>query len=143
GYITKGRGVSVHRSDCPNVQSGEAKSRFIEVKWREPEYSSKEYSLDLEVSGCDRNGLLNEVLQVVNETQTQIATVIGRADKNKFAHIHITILIKNTDHLQHVVDRIKQGQDNYAVTRTVHYRSKNRNESNRATSSGSISNSRK
>src|SRR5699024_6061255 len=50
GYITKGRGVSVHRSDCPNVQSEEAKSRFIEVKWREPEYSSKEYSLDLEVS---------------------------------------------------------------------------------------------
>lgn len=120
GYITKGRGVSVHRSDCPNVQSEEAKSRFIEVKWREPEYSSKEYSLDLEVSGYDRNGLLNEVLQVVNETQTQIATVSGRADKNKIAHIHITILIKNTDHLQHVVERIKQVQDIYAVTRTVH-----------------------
>src|SRR5699024_2372421 len=62
------------------------KSRFIEVKWRELEYSSKEYSLDLEVSGFDRNGLLNEVLQVVNETQTQIATVSGRADKNKIAH---------------------------------------------------------
>src|SRR5699024_11218103 len=97
GYITKGRGVSVHRSDCPNVQSEEAKSRFIEVKWREPEYSSKEYSLDLEVSGFDRNGLLNEVLQVVNETQTQIATVNGRVDKNKIANIHIIIILKNTN----------------------------------------------
>src|SRR5699024_3897166 len=87
GYITKGRGVSVHRSDCPIVQSKEAKVRFNEVKWLESVYSSKYYTLDLEFSLFDRNDLLNEVLQVVNETQTQIATVSGRADKNKIAHL--------------------------------------------------------
>ncbi|MEI3605805.1 bifunctional (p)ppGpp synthetase/guanosine-3',5'-bis(diphosphate) 3'-pyrophosphohydrolase [Pseudogracilibacillus sp. SE30717A] len=120
GYITKGRGVSVHRSDCPNIQSDEAEERFLEVKWKNPHYSNKEYYLDLEISGYDRNGLLNEVLQVVNETNTQISSVSGRADRNKIAHIHITVLIKNTDHLKHVVDRIKQVKDIYAVTRTVH-----------------------
>ncbi len=120
GYITKGRGVSVHRSDCPNIQNDEAEERFLEVKWKNPENSNKEYYLDLEISGYDRNGLLNEVLQVVNETNTQISSVSGRADRNKIAHIHITVLIKNTDHLKHVVDRIKQVKDIYAVTRTVH-----------------------
>src|SRR5699024_4853235 len=67
GYITKGRGVSVHRRDCPNVQSEEAKERFLEVHWKNARYSNKEYFLDLEISGYDRHGLLNEVLQVVNE----------------------------------------------------------------------------
>ena len=89
------------------------------MKWKNTEYSTKEYHLDLEISGYDRHGLLNEVLQVVNETNTQISSVSGRADRNKIAHIHITVLIKNTDHLQHVVERIKQVSDIYAVTRTV------------------------
>src|SRR5699024_12743771 len=70
GYITKGRGVSVHRADCPNVQSDEAKERFLEVKWKNPKYSSKDYHLDLKISGYDRNGLLNEILKVVNERKT-------------------------------------------------------------------------
>lgn len=119
GYITKGRGVSVHRKDCPNIQTDEARERFLEVKWKNAKYSTKEYYLDLEISGYDRHGLLNEVLQVVNETNTQIASVSGKADKNKIAHIHLTVLIKNTDHLRHVVDRIKQVKDIYAVTRTI------------------------
>lgn len=120
GYITKGRGVSVHRKDCPNIQTDVAKERFLKVKWKDTEYSTKEYYLDLEISGYDRHGLLNEVLQVINETNTQISSVSGRADKHKIAHIHITVLIKNTDHLQHIVDRIKQVKDIYAVTRTIH-----------------------
>lgn len=120
GYITKGRGVSVHRKDCPNIQSDEAKERFLEVKWKNTDHSTKEYHLDLEISGYDRHGLLNEVLQVINGTNTQIFSVSGRADKNKIAHIHLTLLIKNTDHLHHVVEKIKQVKDIYAVTRTVH-----------------------
>lgn len=120
GFITKGRGVSVHRRDCPNVHFNQDQERFIDVFWKSSTHSSKEYHLDMEISGYDRNGLLNEVLQVVNETQTQIASVSGRADKNKIAHIHLTVLIKNTDHLRHVVEKIKQVKDIYAVTRTVH-----------------------
>src|SRR5699024_9430483 len=46
GYITKGRGVSVHRSDCPNIQSDEAEERFLNVCWRNAENSAKDYHLD-------------------------------------------------------------------------------------------------
>ncbi|RKQ37885.1 RelA/SpoT family protein [Oceanobacillus halophilus] len=120
GYITKGRGVSVHRSDCPNVQTQEAKQRFLHVEWGNEETVDKQYHVDLEVSAYDRRGLLNEVLQAVNEMKTNITHVNGKSDRNKMAIIQITILIHNTHHLRKVVERIKQIKDVYSVTRTLH-----------------------
>lgn len=119
GYITKGRGVSVHRIDCPNVQTEEAKERFIDVKWKQHQVSQRQYHVDLEVSGYDRPGLLNEVLQAVNEMKTNITHVNGRSDRNKMATIQITILINNKAHLYNVVDRLKRIKDIYTVTRTI------------------------
>ncbi|CEI83864.1 MULTISPECIES: RelA/SpoT family protein [Oceanobacillus] len=119
GYITKGRGVSVHRADCPNVQTEEARQRYIDVKWKTQYAERKQYHVDLEITGYDRRGLLNEVLQAVNETKTNITHVNGRSDRNKMAVIQLTILIHNTNHLKKVVDRIKQIQEVYTVTRTV------------------------
>lgn len=116
GYITRGRGVSIHRSDCNNI-AHEDQERLIEVEW---EASSEHlYNVDLEVTGLDRRGLLNEVLQAVNETKTNLSQVTGRTDRNKMASIHMTISIKNIDHLQRVVDRIKQVRDIYAVRRIL------------------------
>ncbi|ASN05129.1 RelA/SpoT family protein [Virgibacillus necropolis] len=119
GYITKGRGVSVHRSDCPNVQTEDAKQRFLHVEWETNQPDKKQYHVDLEISGYDRRGLLNEVLQAVNETKTNITQVTGRSDRNKMAVIHITILIHDTNHLRKIVERIKQIKEVYTVTRTV------------------------
>ncbi|WP_099158624.1 RelA/SpoT family protein [Virgibacillus ndiopensis] len=119
GYITKGRGVSVHRADCPNVQTEEAQQRYLEVKWKSEQTDKKQYHVDLEISGYDRRGLLNEVLQAVNETKTNITQVNGRSDRNKMAIINITILIHNTNHLRKIVERIKQIKDVYTVTRTL------------------------
>lgn len=120
GYITKGRGVSVHRSDCPNVLTEEAKQRYLQVEWESDQTAKKQYHVDLEISGYDRRGLLNEVLHAVNETKTNITQVNGRSDRNKMAIIHITILINNTNHLRKIVERIKQIKDVYTVTRTIH-----------------------
>src|SRR5699024_11189223 len=119
GYITKGRGVSVHRADCPNVQMEEAKERYIEVQWKQHRTSKRQYHVDVEVSGFDRRGLLNEVLQAGNEMKTNITHVNGRSDRNKMATIQITILFNNTAHFRKVIDRIKQIKDIYTVTRTI------------------------
>lgn len=120
GYITKGRGVSIHRSDCPNIQTEEAKQRNIEVEWRDGQAAKNQYHVDLEITGYDRRGLVNEVLQVVNESKTNITYVNGRSDRNKMAVVEITILIRNTSHLRKIVDRIKQISDVYSVIRTIH-----------------------
>ncbi|HLR03791.1 MAG TPA: bifunctional (p)ppGpp synthetase/guanosine-3',5'-bis(diphosphate) 3'-pyrophosphohydrolase [Virgibacillus sp.] len=119
GYITKGRGVSVHRVDCPNAQTKEAKERRLDVEWEKNQIESKQYHVDLEVSGYDRRGLVNEVLQAVNEMKTNITQVNGRSDRNKMALIQITILIHNKSHLRKVVERIKQIKEVYTVTRTL------------------------
>ena len=119
GYITKGRGVSVHRSDCPNVKTEEAQTRLLPVKWETSVTDSKQYHVDLEIWGYDRRGLLNEVLQAVNETKTNITAVSGKSDRNKMATINITILIQNTNHLRKIVERIKQIQEVYTVRRVM------------------------
>ena len=71
GFITKGRGVSVHRDDCPNVKTNEAQERLIPVEWEHESQVQrrKEYNVEIEILGYDRLGLLNEVLQAVNETK--------------------------------------------------------------------------
>ncbi|MCY7509723.1 RelA/SpoT family protein [Bacillus safensis] len=119
GFITKGRGVSVHREDCPNVKTGEAQERLIPVEWEheQPAQNRKEYNVEIEILGYDRRGLLNEVLQAVNETKTNISSVSGKSDRNKVATIHMAIFIQNINHLHKVVERIKQIKDIYSVRR--------------------------
>lgn len=119
GYITRGRGVSVHRTDCPNIPTGDGDegNRVIEVEWVDSVEAN--YSVDIEITGHDRRGLLNEVLQVVSESKTIISAVSGRSDKNKMALIQMTILIRNIDHLQSVVDKIRRLKDVYSVQRIM------------------------
>jgi GTP diphosphokinase / guanosine-3',5'-bis(diphosphate) 3'-diphosphatase len=119
GFITKGRGVSVHRSDCTNIDSNDAQTRLIPVEWETSLNDRKEYNVDIEISGYDRRGLLNEVLQAVNETKTNISAVSGKSDRNKMATISMSIAINNVNHLQRVVDRIKQIRDIYSVRRIM------------------------
>ncbi|WP_046229345.1 RelA/SpoT family protein [Paenibacillus algorifonticola] len=120
GYITRGRGVSVHRMDCQNIpfgMDGEEADRVIEVEWEESVEAN--YSVDIEITGHDRNGLLNEVLQAVSGSKTNISAVTGRSVKNKMVMIHMTVLIKNIEHLSSVVEKIKRVQDIYSVQRIM------------------------
>ncbi|SDH57454.1 GTP pyrophosphokinase [Alteribacillus persepolensis] len=120
GYITKGRGVSIHRVDCPNVNTEEAQQRLLPVEWEGSNEKRKNYSVDIEITGYDRRGLLNEVLQSITESRTNITAVSGRSDKNKMAVIDVTISIHNVDHLHRVVEKIKKLPDIYSVRRVIH-----------------------
>lgn len=119
GFITKGRGVSVHRADCPNIQEDDYAERLIGVEWANGSSQRKEYPVDIEISAFDRPGILNDVMMAVSDSKTNILAVSGRADRDKIATIHLTISISNISGLHKVVDRIKQLPDIYSVQRVI------------------------
>ncbi|MGX7058476.1 RelA/SpoT family protein [Vagococcus humatus] len=120
GYITKGRGISIHRKDCPNMINNQAISeRLIEVEWEDTAAVGQQtYNAELEVYGADRSGLLNDVLQVVNAFTNNLLRVEARPNKNKTATILMTVSIQNLSHLERIVDKIKSVPDVYSVRRT-------------------------
>ncbi|TCP66269.1 GTP pyrophosphokinase [Baia soyae] len=115
GFITRGRGVSVHRLECPNIQTIEPE-RAIQVIW-ETDDPNRTYQVDIEISGFDRSGLLNDVLQAVSEQKADCFGVVARVHRKGFAAIHLTVSIKNSKHLRNVVEKIKRVPDVISVQR--------------------------
>ncbi|MCG4282502.1 ACT domain-containing protein, partial [Lacticaseibacillus saniviri] len=116
--VTKGRGVTVHRSDCPNVaNSTEMAGRLIDVAWENPDNQKQLYNADLEIYGYNRSGLLNDVLQALNAQTKNLNNVNGRVDHDKMADIHVTVGVRNLAHLDKLMDSVKNIPDIYEVKR--------------------------
>jgi len=118
GYITRGRGVSIHRKDCPNVKElQKEEDRFIEVYW---DYiNNASYNVEIQVLSKDRPGILSEVINVVNELKTVINAVNARVTKDGTALIDMTLKISNKNHLKDVIKSIKKVDDVYNVKRAL------------------------
>ena len=119
GYVTKGRGVTIHRADCPNITAHpEEANRLLEVHWQSKTDQNQSFNADLEIYGYNRNGLLNEVLQVLNAQTKNLNNINGRVDHDKMADIHVTVGINNLAHLERIMEAIKNVPDIYEVKRT-------------------------
>jgi len=119
GFITRGRGVTIHRRDCPNlVHYSTDNGRFIDASWDSVEKAS--YPVDVEVSANDRKHLLSDVMAAVNESKIDITAVSARADKNRIANIHLTMVVRDQVHLEQIMSKIKKIKDVYAVRRYVY-----------------------
>ncbi|CAM4029197.1 RelA/SpoT family protein [Catellicoccus marimammalium] len=118
GYITKGRGVSIHRKDCPNIVNAKEEdiSRFVEVEWEEKQ-QHQQYNAKIHVVGYNRQGLLNDVLQVVSSSKHNLIGVDAHPLKEKKESLNITIQIHNRQELQKIMDKIKCVPDVYHVER--------------------------
>ncbi|MCE5284918.1 MAG: bifunctional (p)ppGpp synthetase/guanosine-3',5'-bis(diphosphate) 3'-pyrophosphohydrolase [Pelosinus sp.] len=119
GYITRGRGVSVHRADCTNIlNQPEEYERMIEVSW---DISTDQlYQVSVEVNCADRAGMLTEVMMAVSETKTNISAVNARTHKNKTATVTLSLNISNTMQLEQVMTRMRRTKDVFSVQRTIH-----------------------
>jgi GTP diphosphokinase / guanosine-3',5'-bis(diphosphate) 3'-diphosphatase len=119
GYITRGRGVTVHRHDCPNVKHLLRKEgeRLLNVTWDAP--NGEVYPVDFEVVGVDRPGLLMNVLDVIAGMNKSASRVAADVQDSTSARIHFRIDVKDQTEVDRVKDAVLRVND---VTRI--YRSR-------------------
>lgn len=119
GFITKGRGVSVHRSDCPNMRkdhmSDEDLGRFIDVSWDAERSTS--YTATLQIESKNRDGVLLEITNILANLKIPFKSVNAFVNKQDIAVINIGVEIRNTTDLALLVKKIKQLQGVINITR--------------------------
>ncbi len=116
GYVTKGRGVTVHRTDCVNINDLLAeKDRIIDVYWQEDVKAS--YSVDIEIYANDRSGLLADIIKALSESKAKLMAVNSKANRERIALTEITIEIENLDELNKVLKLLRKVDSVYEVKR--------------------------
>ncbi len=117
GYITRGRGVSVHRTDCPNVRSfDKGDERLIEVKWYTA--GNVAYNADVTVYANDRTALLMEITNVIGDNKIPLKAINARTNKEQIAIMSLTVEITDTEQLDRLIKRLRRVQGVFNVTRS-------------------------
>lgn len=117
GYITKGRGVSIHRKDCTNLRDLlSEEERIIEVEWYDDKAEAS-YNVDIEVLANDRTGLLSDVVKEITNQKINIVGVNTRTSKDRIATIYVTLDVQGIEQLNQVVKQIRKVDSVYEVTR--------------------------
>jgi GTP diphosphokinase / guanosine-3',5'-bis(diphosphate) 3'-diphosphatase len=107
GYVTIGRGVSVHRADCPNVAFMNATpERILQAQWLGD--GSLTHQVDIEVEAEDRSALLQDIMAVFSELKTQVSSVNARVRKDHVAVASLTVQIRDLDHLHKLLTKLEK-----------------------------------
>ncbi|WFA09846.1 bifunctional (p)ppGpp synthetase/guanosine-3',5'-bis(diphosphate) 3'-pyrophosphohydrolase [Tissierella sp. Yu-01] len=118
GFITRGRGVSIHRTDCPNIKySDDGAERLIDVQWDFQKKAS--YSAEIQIKGIDRPGFLAEVASRVTESDIGLLSLNARTNKERIVSINMTLEIHDIEQLKDLMRKlrkIKNVTDVYRVT---------------------------
>jgi GTP pyrophosphokinase len=106
GYITRGRGVTIHRVECPNLinlaQDGE---RIIKAEWYDTEESY--FPVNIKIIATDRKNLLSDISMVLSNLKAEIKYINGVTDKNNVVIMNLTIEVNSLDHLKEILARLK------------------------------------
>lgn len=108
GFITKGRGISIHRKDCVNILSlpEEERQRFIEVEW-DTEKQNIAYDADINILAEDRKGLFSDLSRVCEDMDVHIAGVNAKSAKDRVVNITMTLSISNTGQMEKVLKQLR------------------------------------
>ncbi|MDI6709335.1 MAG: bifunctional (p)ppGpp synthetase/guanosine-3',5'-bis(diphosphate) 3'-pyrophosphohydrolase [Bacillota bacterium] len=119
GYITRGRGVSVHRADCRNVVHWQAKEkeRLVEVKW--DGHFDQPFQVRLEVVGLDRPGLLGDVMNALADMKISASWVTARGGRERDATIDLTLEVRDLEQFQFTLNKLQKIRDVFEVRRSV------------------------
>jgi GTP pyrophosphokinase len=106
GYITRGRGVSIHRADCTNIVAADKDGRFIEVEWDTG--NKMTYTAEIQIESVDRPGLLQDITNVYTALKVNAINLNLRVNKDKIAIMNMTFEIKESKDLAELIKRFKK-----------------------------------
>lgn len=117
GYVTRGRGMTLHRKGCPNIATYSKKEpdRLVEVEWKES--GGETFQTGIRIESLDRVGLLNDISAMFSETKTNIYSARIRSYPNKTACFDLTIEVSDLHHLNDLMTRIASLSDILEVRR--------------------------
>ncbi len=120
GFITKGRGISVHRKDCINIISmpEEEKQRFIEVEW-DKQKENMSYDSDIHIIAEDRKGLFADLSRACEDMDVHIAGVNAKSAKDGVINITMTLSISNTSQIEKILRTLRGVQGVIDVYRAI------------------------
>jgi guanosine-3',5'-bis(diphosphate) 3'-pyrophosphohydrolase len=115
GYITRGRGVTVHRADCANVRGTGEQERIVEVEWENR--AAATYPVAIRIEGWDRDGFLRDVAAVISENQVQMVSLSANANPDKTATVNATLQVTSVEQLSRVLAKLESVRDVFTVSR--------------------------
>lgn len=120
GYVTKGRGVTIHRADCRNItKEAQEQGRLIDVEWENVEENSAQaFNANIEVFGYNRGNLLSDVINKLNSLTKNINNISGKVNEENIAHIYVTVAVKNADQLSDILSKLRDIPDVYETKRS-------------------------
>ncbi|MBQ2745377.1 MAG: bifunctional (p)ppGpp synthetase/guanosine-3',5'-bis(diphosphate) 3'-pyrophosphohydrolase [Lachnospiraceae bacterium] len=109
GFVTRGRGISIHRTDCVNViyLPEIERARIIEADWQEERKSDEKYLAEIQIFCHNRTGLLADISRVFTERNIDVQSINSRTSKQEIATISMTFMIGGKDELTKLVDKIR------------------------------------
>ena len=123
GFVTRGRGISIHRTDCINVINlpEEERERLIDAEWQQPEGSTgkEKYSTEIKIFANNRIGMFVDISKVFTERQIDITSMNSRTNKQGKATITMTFDIHGVEELNRLTDKLRQIEGVIDIERTA------------------------
>jgi GTP pyrophosphokinase len=120
GFVTRGRGITLHRTDCVNILNMPEmdRSRLIEAEWQEAETKSERYMVEINVYANNRTGLLVDLSKLFTERKIDVRSMNSRTNKQEKATISMSFEVENKEELASLFAKIRQIESVIAVERT-------------------------
>ena len=122
GFVTRGRGITIHRTDCVNVlnMSETDRTRLIEAEWQQPDTKEKEkYMAEIQVYANNRTGLLVDLSKIFTERKIDLRSSNSRTSKQEKATISMSFEIGSKEELRSLIEKIRQVESVIDVERTT------------------------
>lgn len=122
GFVTRGRGVSIHRTDCVNVihLTDDDRVRLIDAEWQAPEENSGElYTAEIKIFGNNRTGLLVDISKIFTERKIDVTSVNSRTSKQGTATIAMSFDVPSREELNRIIEKIRQVESVLDIERTT------------------------